>query len=187
SRGMPAGRTVGWRAWGLVPGLAVTLARPYFPEAGRSPRRQHMPDKETLERAEADLRSGKSAGTAAGEFVKEEMEHIREGKHGARSRKQAVAIGLSQARRAGIPLPPPPRGRAPARTRKSAAGGASAARRRSPRPPARRRSGAGRAALKREGRPKLGGQVPGAGAGGLRGAGPRARRAGTRRSPRRRH
>src|SRR5437016_6236177 len=64
-----------------------------------------MPEKRTIERAKKDLRQGKSASTAAGEFVKEEIEHIREGKHGARSAKQAVAIGLSKARRAGIPLP----------------------------------------------------------------------------------
>ena len=64
-----------------------------------------MPEKRTAERARRDLRQGKSPSTAAGEFVKEEMDHIREGKHGARSAKQAVAIGLSKARRAGVPLP----------------------------------------------------------------------------------
>ena len=65
-----------------------------------------MPEKRTLRRAQRDLREGKSPSTAAGEFVKEEMEHIREGKHGAASTRQAVAIGLSKARRAGVPLPP---------------------------------------------------------------------------------
>ena len=64
-----------------------------------------MPDKRIVARARRDLRQGKSPSTAAGEFVKEEMEHIREGKHGARSAKQAIAIGLSKARRAGVPLP----------------------------------------------------------------------------------
>jgi hypothetical protein len=64
-----------------------------------------MPEKRTVARAKRDLREGKSPSTAAGEFVKEEMDHIREGKHGARSSRQAVAIGLSKARRAGIPLP----------------------------------------------------------------------------------
>ena len=64
-----------------------------------------MPDKRTVARARRDLRQGQSPSTAAGEFVKEEMEHIREGKHGARSAKQAIAIGLSKARRAGVPLP----------------------------------------------------------------------------------
>lgn len=66
-----------------------------------------MPDKETLERAEDDKREGKVASTQAGEFVREEIEHVREGKHGARSAKQAIAIGLSKARRAGVKLPPP--------------------------------------------------------------------------------
>jgi len=59
-----------------------------------------MPDKETLERARRDKRAGKSPSTQAGEFVREEIEHIRRGEHGARSTKQAIAIGLSKARRA---------------------------------------------------------------------------------------
>jgi hypothetical protein len=66
-----------------------------------------MPEKETMQRAERDLREGKSASTAAGQFVREEIDHVREGKHGARSPQQAIAIGLSKARRAGIPLKPP--------------------------------------------------------------------------------
>jgi uncharacterized protein DUF6496 len=65
-----------------------------------------MPEKRTVARARRDLRRGKSPSTAAGEFVKEEMDHIRSGKHGAKNAKQAVAIGLSKARRAGVPLPP---------------------------------------------------------------------------------
>ena len=65
-----------------------------------------MPEKRTIERARKDAREGKAPSTQAGEFVKEEMHHIREGKHGARSQKQAVAIGLSKARRAGVKLPP---------------------------------------------------------------------------------
>ena len=65
-----------------------------------------MPEKETLERARKDKREGKSPSTQAGEFVHEEIEHIREGKHGARSTKQAIAIGLAKARRAGVKLPP---------------------------------------------------------------------------------
>jgi hypothetical protein len=68
-----------------------------------------MPEQETLERAREDEREGKSPSTQAGEFVREEMEHIREGKHGARSARQAIAIGLSEARRAGVKLPPPKR------------------------------------------------------------------------------
>ena len=66
-----------------------------------------MPEKETIKRAKRDKREGKAASTQAGEFVHEEIEHIREGKHGARSTKQAIAIGLSKARRAGVELPPP--------------------------------------------------------------------------------
>ena len=77
-----------------------------------------MPEEETLERAREDKRAGKSSSTQAGEFVREEMEHIREGKHGARSPEQAIAIGLSKARRAGVELPPPKRG--PQRTRRQA-------------------------------------------------------------------
>ena len=79
-----------------------------------------MPERETLERAERDKREGKSASTQAGEFVREEIHHIREGKHGAKSAKQAIAIGLSKARRAGVDLKPPKKGRASAKTRKSA-------------------------------------------------------------------
>ena len=69
-----------------------------------------MPEKETLKRAHKDERQGKSASTQAGEFVREEFHHVREGKHGARSPQQAIAIGLSKARRAGVKLPPPARG-----------------------------------------------------------------------------
>jgi len=69
-----------------------------------------MPEQETLERAAADKAAGKSPSTQAGEFVREEIEHVREGKHGARSTKQAIAIGLSKARRAGVDLPPPQKG-----------------------------------------------------------------------------
>lgn len=79
-----------------------------------------MPEKETLERAEQDKREGKSPSTQAGEFVREEIHHIREGKHGAASSKQAIAIGLSKARRAGVDLPAPKKGAASEKTRKSA-------------------------------------------------------------------
>ena len=71
-----------------------------------------MPEEEAIERAREDEREGKSPTTQAGEFVREEMEHIREGEHGARSPEQAIAIGLSKARRAGVKLPPPKRGKA---------------------------------------------------------------------------
>src|SRR4029077_1822586 len=76
-----------------------------------------MPEKETLERARKDEREGKAPSTQAGEFVREEIEHIREGKHGARSPEQAIAIGLSKARRAGVKLPPPKKGSASKQTR----------------------------------------------------------------------
>src|SRR5437764_11342475 len=79
-----------------------------------------MPSKATTRKAKQDLREGKSPTTAAGEFVHEEIEHVREGKHGARSPKQAIAIGLSKARRAGIPLKPPAKGKTSASTRKKA-------------------------------------------------------------------
>src|SRR5689334_456603 len=79
-----------------------------------------MPEQKTLERARKDKREGKSPSTQAGEFVREEIHHIREGKHGARSTKQAIAIGLSKARRAGVKLPPPKKGKAPSETRRRA-------------------------------------------------------------------
>src|SRR5690242_18111357 len=80
-----------------------------------------MPERKTLERARRDKRQGKAASTQAGEFVREEMHHIREGKHGARSTKQAIAIGLSKARRAGVRLRTPKKGTTSERTRKAAA------------------------------------------------------------------
>lgn len=111
-----------------------------------------MPAKETLKRARQDKRAGKSASTQAGEFVREEIHHIRAGKHGARSAKQAIAIGLSKARQAGVDLPPPEPGKTSERTRRSAerayARGHGAAPRRSP---SGRRSRAIHAALQREG------------------------------------
>jgi hypothetical protein len=79
-----------------------------------------MPEKATLQRAKKDLREGKSPSTAAGEFVREEIDHVREGKHGARSPQQAIAMGLSKARRAGIPLKPPAPGKVSKKTRHKA-------------------------------------------------------------------
>jgi hypothetical protein len=79
-----------------------------------------MPEKKTLQRAKKDKAEGKSPSTQAGEFVREEMEHIRAGKHGARSPEQAIAIGLSKARRAGVELPPPKKGSASEATRQRA-------------------------------------------------------------------
>ncbi len=110
-----------------------------------------MPEKKTLTRARRDLRQGKSPSTAAGEFVREEIEHVREGKHGARSAKQAIAIGLSKARRAGVPLPAPAKGQSSERTRRSAKRElATAQGRRKPRSSSPRRSRATREALEQE-------------------------------------
>jgi hypothetical protein len=79
-----------------------------------------MPEKKTIQRARKDAQEGKAPSTQAGEFVREEMDHIREGKHGARSTKQAIAIGLSKARRAGVKLPPPKKGKSSEATRSKA-------------------------------------------------------------------
>ena len=111
-----------------------------------------MPEKATLERARRDLRAGKRPSTAAGEFVREEIEHIREGKHGARSAKQAIAIGLSKARRAGVPLKPPEPGKTSERTRRSAKRAYEVGQgRRKAKAPSARRSQATIGALRREG------------------------------------
>src|SRR5438445_2689913 len=118
------------------------------PERGKA-----MPEKETMERARQDRREGKSPTTQAGEFVREEMHHIREGKHGARSTKQAIAIGLSKARQAGVDLPPPRKGKTSERTRKSAERAYARGQGESPkRPPSAKRSAAIHHALEREGK-----------------------------------
>ena len=109
-----------------------------------------MPEKETLRRARADKRAGKAPSTQAGEFVREEMHHVREGKHGARSTKQAIAIGLSKARRSGVKLEAPEKGEAPASTRRSAKQALKRAKSR--KKPSAKRARATRSALKREGR-----------------------------------
>jgi hypothetical protein len=110
-----------------------------------------LPSRTTVKRAKADLRQGKRPTTAAGEFVREEMEHIRRGKHGARSPRQAIAIGLSKARRSGIPLPPPEKGQAQEKTRRSAERAYEVGQgKRKPRAPSARRSKAVRGVLKRE-------------------------------------
>ena len=122
-----------------------------------------MPEKRTLARARRDRRQGKSSSTQAGEFVREEMHHIRRGKHGARSTKQAIAIGLSKARRAGVRLRPPAKGTTSAKTRRSAMsayrkgrhGGHASAKRSHARSKALRREGhraASHAALSRQAR-----------------------------------
>src|SRR3954467_12750014 len=107
-----------------------------------------MPEKETLRRARADKRAGKAPSTQAGEFVREEIEHVREGKHGARSTKQAIAIGLSKARRAGVKLQPPKKGSK--KTQKQAARDLKKGKKKSAKKSAKR-SRATSAALKREG------------------------------------
>jgi hypothetical protein len=109
-----------------------------------------MPERETIERAQQDKREGKSPSTQAGEFVREEIHHVREGKHGARSTKQAIAIGLSKARRAGVKLPPPKKG-VTAETRRKAAQDVRKGKRARKRP-SMRRARAIKRALRREGR-----------------------------------
>jgi hypothetical protein len=110
-----------------------------------------MPEKTTVRRARAALREGKRPTTAAGEFVREEVEHVRRGKHGARSPQQAIAIGLSKARRAGIPLPPPGKGQAKERTRRSAKRAYEVGqKKRKAKAPSTRRRAAASGALKRE-------------------------------------
>jgi hypothetical protein len=111
-----------------------------------------MPEKKTIERARRAKREGKSPSTQAGEFVREEMHHIREGKHGAQSPEQAIAIGLSKARRAGVDLPPPKEGQATERTREGAKRALKAGRRGTRKRPAAKRSRGVKRALKREGR-----------------------------------
>jgi hypothetical protein len=111
-----------------------------------------MPEKKTVEKARKAKRQGKAPSTQAGEFVKEEIHHVRQGKHGARSTKQAIAIGLSKARRAGVKLKPPKKGEAKETTRKAAKrdyrrGASKSSSKASP-----RRSKASATALKREGR-----------------------------------
>lgn len=111
-----------------------------------------MPEQETVERAREDAREGKSPSTQAGEFVREEMHHIREGKHGAASTKQAVAIGLSKARRSGVKLGAPKKGTASSKVRKQAARDTRKGRSSSRRKVSRTRSRATSGALKRKGR-----------------------------------
>ena len=109
-----------------------------------------MPEEEVIKRAREDEREGKSPSTQAGEFVREEMEHIREGEHGARSPEQAIAIGLSKARRAGVKLPPPKRGKQ--RTKRQAKRDLAKGRAGGRKKPSLKRSRATKQALKRESR-----------------------------------
>jgi len=111
-----------------------------------------MPEEEVVERAKKDEEEGKSASTQAGEFVREEIHHVREGKHGAQSTKQAIAIGLSKARRAGVKLGAPKLGKTTAATRRKAQLDLRKARTSRRRKPSAKRSRAVSRALKREGR-----------------------------------
>jgi len=111
-----------------------------------------MPEKRTVDKAKQKLREGKSPTTAAGEFVHEEIQHVRKGKHGARSPEQAIAIGLAKARRAGIPLPAPKPGQTSERTRRAARRDLETGQHeRTPRAPSKKRSKATTSALEHEG------------------------------------
>src|SRR5262245_10075139 len=140
----------------VLEGGAARIPRPGSgpPHVARDPAEKEfpiMPTKRTLEAAHQDAREGKSPSTQAGEFVHEEIEHVREGKHGARSTKQAIAIGLSKARRAGVKLPPPKRGRASASTIESAESASRAGRTKRAKAASPKRARATREALQREG------------------------------------
>jgi len=110
-----------------------------------------MPEKETMERAREDAREGKSPSTQAGEFVREEMHHVREGKHGAASPQQAIAIGLSKARRAGVKLQPPRKGTQSVQTERQAERDYRQGQSHSRRKPSAKRSRATTGALRKEG------------------------------------
>lgn len=129
---------------GFVP---TSIGHPKSDARSASARRTTcMPEKRTIERAREDAREGKAPSTQAGEFVREEIDHVREGKHGVRNPKQAIAIGLSKARKAGVNIPPPPRASSSARKSKKKTG------RKRNGTTSRKRSQATTRALKREGR-----------------------------------
>jgi hypothetical protein len=109
-----------------------------------------MPEKRTLERARQDQEEGKAPSTQAGEFVREEMDHIRAGKHGAANTKQAIAIGLSKARRAGVKLAPPKKGTTSEATRKQAARDSARGQKNPNAKPSAKRSRAATKALKKQ-------------------------------------
>ncbi len=132
--------------------LRLLSASPTATASTRQPDKEAiMPEAETIKRAQEDAREGKSPSTQAGEFVREEIHHVREGKHGARSTKQAIAIGLSKARRAGVKLRPPRKRVASKRTRRQAARDVAKGRSHTKRAVSRTRSTAVKGALKREG------------------------------------
>src|ERR1700722_6802105 len=123
----------------------------YLDSPKRIQRRKTMPDKETIARVREDAREGRSPSTQAGEFVREEIDHVREGMHGAASTKQAIAIGLSKARRAGVELQTPRKGQASEQTIKQAKRDARKGRSHSAGMPSANRSRATVQALKKEG------------------------------------
>ena len=131
-------------------GLSACSEADRFTPCSRGGDMPEKGDKEALEKAREDMAEGKAPTTAAGEFVREEIHHVREGKHGARSPKQAIAIGLSKARRAGVKLPPPAGGKVSAEVQRKAE--QDIARGRKHRPPSGRRSRAIAGALRRESR-----------------------------------
>jgi len=134
-----------------IDAMRSSLKGPFTSEANRL-RSHPMPEKRTIKRARKAKRQGKSPSTQAGEFVREEIKDIRKGKHGARSAKQAIAIGLSKARRAGVKLPPPEKGETSEKTRKSAERAYKAGQAKGPkRKPSPKRSKATQRALEREG------------------------------------
>jgi hypothetical protein len=122
------------------------------PQCTTLTRRCGMPDKKTIARAKKDKREGKSASTQAGEFVREEIRHVRKGKHGVRSTEQAIAIGLSEARRAGVDVPEKGNAATKSKGGKKAASKKTAAKKSSSKRTSARRSCASSKALKREGR-----------------------------------
>jgi hypothetical protein len=130
-------------SWAYEFGLDLALPRVQ--------RRFEMPEKETVRRARKDKAEGKAASSQAGEFVREEIHHIREGKHGARSTKQAIAIGLSKARRAGVNLKAPEPGTTSRSTRQKAARDVARGHGTRARRPSAKRAKATKKALKREG------------------------------------
>lgn len=109
-----------------------------------------MPEKKTLQRARKDKAAGKSASTQAGEFVREQIHHVREGKHGVRNTKQAIAIGLSEARRSGVKLKAPAKGKTSESTRKKAKRDTAKGAKTGGKAPSTKRSRAATRALKRE-------------------------------------
>lgn len=142
-----------WKKWNLLMrprSPVICVERPNRRNDISFSRSGDMPEEETVERAHEDAREGKSPSTQAGEFVREEMHHVREGKHGARSPQQAIAIGLSKARRAGVKLDPPKSGTVSSKVRSQAERDEQKGRTSPRSKPSRKRSRAVSKALQRE-------------------------------------